>query len=391
MAPMSGYTPNGPPGSDPYGLAPQGSGGYDGPQGGYESPPGGSDQFGQGHGGGYSGQAAPPPHQPYGQPPPSYGPPPHGGYGMPQPKKSSTGLVLGIVGGVLALLLIGGVGGFFLLRSNRPDQMVLDYFAALQAGDADQALSFAQQRPSDTSLLTDEVLRKSNELGAIRNVEISSRSGSTVRVNYQIDGSPAFATLQVTETNDGWKLRTAAFPISVMARSDAAPLLLNGVEVVEGAVAFPGVYEVDTGSQHLSWNQDEVVIRADDAAVLLPLTLTISDDGEEAARDAIRATWDTCMEKRELKPKGCPFQMELDGTVKSDTIRWSAEPHPADVWQMAPLTDPTKVSGPVSYGLRLVFDYTRGGESYTYDKTVTLRLSVYFDFTEDELQTHWES
>ncbi len=407
MTAMSGYTPNGPQGNgpqgnDPYGLTPQGSGGYESAPGGYESPTGGFDgggQFGQGYGGGYAGQAAPPP-QPQPQPspyqqgfqgPPGYGQqPPYGGFGVPQQKKSSTGLALGIVGGIVALLLIGGVGGFFLIKNNRPDQTVLDYFAALQAGDADKALSLARQRPSDLSLLTDEVLKASNELGAITDVQVNGRTDRSVRVSYRLDGSQTYATINVTKVSGDWKLRDVAFPVGMMSAEDGS-LFLNGIEVKKGAVAFPGLYEVGTGSKHLEWSQETVTVRPDETANVMPLSLSISDDGEQAARDAIRAKWDSCMKKKELQPKGCPFQMKLNGTVNSDTIRWSADPHPADTWVMMPLTDPTKVSGPAAYGLRLSFDYTAGGESYHYDKNVPLRLSIYFDFTQEELEVHWET
>ncbi|WP_163571663.1 hypothetical protein [Fodinicola feengrottensis] len=69
------------------------------------------------------GQPASGPPGGYGQPasgPPGYGQPPFGQPGYPAPpvqKRSSTGLIIGIVAGVLVLLLcIGAVGGYFLLR-----------------------------------------------------------------------------------------------------------------------------------------------------------------------------------------------------------------------------------------------------------------------------------
>ncbi|MFL1427825.1 MULTISPECIES: DUF3105 domain-containing protein [unclassified Nocardiopsis] len=63
----------------------------------------------------------PPPQQPgYGPQQPGYGPPP-GGYPPPQ-KKSSAGLIIGIVAGALVLvLLIGGAGVWFFAQGAEPD------------------------------------------------------------------------------------------------------------------------------------------------------------------------------------------------------------------------------------------------------------------------------
>lgn len=425
---MSGYNPGGP--QDPsgeYGLTPQGStGGYESvpgaPQGGYEQG-GGFDQSGpsylapgqQGHqsAGGYAGQAAPPnqgppqgyqgPPQGYQGPPQGYqNPPPYGqqGYpgqppfGTPPKKKSSAGLILGIVGGVVALLLIAGVGGYFVIVNSRPDSMVKEYFEALAAGDAEKALSFAANDPSDPTLLTDEVLEASNALATITDVTITNRTERTVRVSYRIGGELDSVNYEVTKTSDGWKMREVAFPIGVVAGVKNVPAVINGVKVadVEKALVFPGTYEFATSSKHLAWTEPQQTLRGGTLQVPISTRVELTDGGEDAARQAIRDRWDTCMKKRELKPKGCPFQLaSLNGTVDKSTIRWSADPHPAKTWVIMPLRDATRLEGRAVYGLRLAFDYSSGSNKYHYDRTVSLSLNIYLDMTQKKPEVHWET
>lgn len=419
---MSGYNSGGPqdPGGE-YGLTPQGSaGGYESAPGGYETPgtdasgfgqPGGPTFLGPGQGqvspgqpgfqqgyqptGGYAGQAGPP--QAHQGPPPYQqgpgGPPPYGMAPPPQ-KKSSTGLVLGIVGGVVALLLIAGVGGYFYVMNSRPDSMVKEYFEALAAGDADKALSYAANEPTDTTLLTDEVLKASNALGAITDVSITSRSEKTVRVSYRIGGQLDSVNYEVVKTDDGWKMREVAFPLGVTGTVKNVPLEINGARVkdAEDALVFPGTYELSTGSDYLAWSEPKQTVRGGTLQMPLTTTAELTDAGEKAARDAIRDLWDTCMDKKDLKPKGCPFQLaQLNGTVDKSSIRWSADPHPAKSWVIMPLRDATQLEGRTIYGLRLVFDYTNGGNSYHYDRTVTLSLNIYMDLTKEPLVVHWDN
>ncbi|GAA1984994.1 hypothetical protein [Amycolatopsis minnesotensis] len=82
----------------------------------YPPPQGGPGQWGPGQGQGGHGQYGPPPQQGY--PPPGYGPPQYG----PPPKKSKTGLVVGLVLGIVVVLggvvaILGFVApGFFLSK-----------------------------------------------------------------------------------------------------------------------------------------------------------------------------------------------------------------------------------------------------------------------------------
>jgi hypothetical protein len=109
---------------------------YGSPPGGYGPPPGGG-------GGGYG----PPPGGGYG-PPPGYGavaiPPAPGGK-----KKSSLGLILGIVGGVVVLAGIGGVIAVLKLRSHGPGLPVDAKLLPVQTKQVGTRLIAATREPNE--------------------------------------------------------------------------------------------------------------------------------------------------------------------------------------------------------------------------------------------------
>ncbi|MGH3746535.1 MAG: hypothetical protein ACRDT8_03960 [Micromonosporaceae bacterium] len=152
-----------PGGYDPYGQG----GGYGAPYGQPSGPPAGYGQpsgppagYGQPSGppAGYGQPSGPPAgYDPYGQQPGGYGQPAGGyggpGYGQPggmlpmgfppaAPKKSSTGLILGIVGGVVALALLGVVAFIFLGGSGSPTAVVESYLVAVKDQDVDAAKDY---------------------------------------------------------------------------------------------------------------------------------------------------------------------------------------------------------------------------------------------------------
>ena len=393
---MSGHTPNpdgpeyGPHGQ--YGLTPHGPGGqgqppHGQPGGQYGAPPGG-----------YSGQG---PQGPQG-PPPGYGQPPHAqspqtqmGWqptAPPPKKKSPLGLILGLVGGFLALLLIVGVAVWVLVLNNRPQDTVEKYFEAIQAGNAAEALSYAAVPPVDKTLLTDDVLKKANELGGVSNVDIASASGSKVRVRYSVGGESQFTFFDLSKTDDGWKMNEVAFKLNLRSSTKNVPLVVNGVKAnTENAMVFPGTYEISTGSKWYAWTESQVTVGGSE--VNLPGRVELTSEGEDAARAAIKKWFDGCLAKKELKPKGCPFQLRtVNGTPDKSTIKWSVNgKSPSAVWRPRPPEDVSKVTGHVIYRIHLQFTYTRSGTEHNYDQQALFTQSMIVNMTKDPLTVTWQT
>src|SRR5699024_6476573 len=307
----------------------------------------------------------------------------------PGQQKSALPVLLVVVGIVVGLLLIATVAVVAVVTlSKKPEDAVKGYLEAVQAGNAAEALSYAEEPPSDTTLLTDEVLQKSNELGGITDIEIRSSSDSVVRASYRVGDQTALTSYEVTQTDDGWKLKTVAFRLGLRSVTKNAALVVNGVEApdTEGAQVFPGSYELGTGSEWYEWTTTEIVVPGGEGSVV-PGMVKLTDEGEKAARDAIESWLDDCLAKKELKPKGCPFQLSrVNGTPDTSTITWSIPgKSPAESWRASRVDDVSRVSGPVMYRVHLTFKYERGGDTHTYDQSAMFAQSLVVDLTKDPI------
>ncbi|MQA26512.1 MAG: hypothetical protein GEU94_13820 [Micromonosporaceae bacterium] len=231
------YGPPGGGGYDPYGQQP--GGGYGGdPYGQPGGPPGGGygDPYGQPSGppgGGYGGD-------PYGQPsgPPGYGPP--AGYGQPgygppgggmpppafpppTPKKSNVGLIVGIIGGLVALLCIGGAALVFLGGSigatSTPEGAVTAFMkAAFDDRDFSEAEDYIcdrwkdqSRRQYDNSFGDGSSTDNSSVKASWNNVRKVSETGSDAKVSvdvsveYQGRSSSSTWTFELVDES-GWKI-----------------------------------------------------------------------------------------------------------------------------------------------------------------------------------------
>jgi len=314
----------------------------------------------------------------------------------PPKKKSSAGVIIAIVAGVVVLALIALVVVVVFVVNNKPDDMVKKYFAALADGNATEALSYAKTQPTDTTLLTDEVLRKSNELGTISDVKITSSSSSLVVVSMRIGSTTKSATYKVSKGSDGWQLDVAAWAVPIVT-SSTVPLVVNGVKApsIKNAYVFPGTYELTTGTKNLAWKESKQVFTGGTLQVPTSASVVVTDDGKKAAKAAISSLFSECTAVKSFNPKrsnggNCPFYVKSprSGSITS-TIRWSIPTDPANSWVPSFSTDPTTVSGPVVYVIRLQYNYTANGQTYSADSTNTLTQTFVADMTADPVKITW--
>jgi hypothetical protein len=179
---MSGWNPPPGQGGSPYGGAPEsgqpgyGQPGYGQPgsgQPGYGQPPYGQQPPGQpGYGpqpGGRPPYASPSPgQQPYGQP--AFGQAPY-----PPPRKSRTGLILGLVGGGLALIVVLAVVVVVVASGGKEYQIATPSSAGGLARDSSGESSSALTMNSLKSQL------RSSTFGQIKDVQTAVYSDSTTR------------------------------------------------------------------------------------------------------------------------------------------------------------------------------------------------------------------
>lgn len=385
---MSNGQPNGGGSADEYGLAPQyGHGGpapqsgqptgltYLGPQAGQGPQPGHGSQppYGQQPAQGQNpyGQQAP-----YGQQNqyPLYG---HG-QGPAQPKKKSHGLLIGLLAGGVALLLIiiGGAVWAINLR-NAPAKALEEFFDAVVAADAEAAINLLETAPSDTSLITDEVLRRSQELAPFTDVKLRAGS-SSVRVELKVGGKQEVEYIDMVKTDDGW--RVSDFPREV---SVAGSVLgkVNGAKPVDPTTLtlLPGTYELDDPSPNLEYRTNEKTFTVLSYGIGPNTSLSVSQAGKDATVKAIQDYFTNCARSTDAQPKGCPYQLRPVYPVVGK-YTWS-HPKPPQVRIRDSNVDSSGVlRQSVSYDVRLQYRYRYGGSTQSYDRvshfTTTLKVNL---------------
>ncbi|MGD7708006.1 hypothetical protein [Microlunatus sp. Y2014] len=373
--------PGAPGGPQPQGSAPQPQGsGPGGPYGqssaGGPGGPGGQD--GPGGPGGSGPQGGPPPHPPVGVGHQAIAPP-------PAKRKMGKGLLIGLVAGGLVLVLAIVAGAYLIFRDTKGD-MVLNYFEALQAANAQEALTYSAEPITDTTLLTDEVLKRSNELGGISQVSIHEESQTWVTVNLKVGNEQQRIQYKVSEGDDGWKLvdaaRTYVIPEADLSGVD---ITVNGAKPSNPAslTLFPGIYEFGTGTPNLAWSEPVQDIMVGIPSLEPTMSVSITDEGKQAAYEGLGKLMAECSKTKELQPENCPFKaQEVPGLVP-DSVQWAVDTNPESDWRA--IVDGPQMSGTYEYTVRLRFQYQTGGQTRQYDQTSRLSTNVIADLTTDPI------
>lgn len=300
----------------------------------------------------YGEQPAAPSHQYPGQPYPGqpYPGQPYPGQPYPgaQPKKKglSTGAIIGIIGGALALLIViivvialvvgrifasaggGGSAGTGASGGGSPSDAVSAYLTALAESDSETALGLVSDPPSNDILLTDDVLAASNELAPITGIEVLDATGTSgsadVTATYLLGDTPVTTDFSVIDYDDDgtWEISGGTGYIST-AQFDGLGLTINGEEVDGDEVeVFPGAYQLATTMPNFTLTGETVVQVTDpytsgDTSDIEP---TLTDAALQRFRAVVRASVEACLAQKTLDA-GCGLAIPAtlsDGTQMAD-------------------------------------------------------------------------
>ncbi len=398
---MSGqYPPSGP---GPYGNSSQG---YGTGVGGYgQSPSGGQPP-------GYGQQ---PPAQP-GYPQSGYGQPGYGtqtGYGGSPPKKSNTKLLVLVGVGVLALILLGVVGGVIVFRVNEaakrpggtPTSAVQAFLGGLADARSATVLGFLADPPADTTFFSDAVLRDSKErapLTAITVPEVDDNQGGTARVeaSFMIGKETVSQIFSLTKQDDTWKLLDPYVDADLSGVAvDGLPMLINDVEVEATTVALlPGSYKFTTGMKAIDYGKSNVLTVTEVGVPIevSDLAPSLTRTGEKAFVAAAQKSLQDCVAQRKLDPKNCPQTITAGPGHKivESSVRWSVTEDSWDSFEPTlDDTSPTTVTGAVRFKFSFAATGTFNGRSTTFNNNEWALwwrdCTVSADLTKDPLQITW--
>ena len=285
---------------------------------------------------------------------PYQGPPPQGtgyGPGQQQPpyltgrvqqgiggstKKSRTPLWIGLgaaaVVVVVALVLV--FSGVFSNRSTAEGEgaglpqdpaeaaktIATNYLTAISEGRAEDAKKLLGSSSTDTSLLTDEVLKDSLTRAPITEITVGEAtneySSYKVPVTYKV-GSES-ASDEYTINPKSGKMFTSPPSLGLYSLK-GIDITVNGVAVKSGETSrpvFPGSYVVASVNKYLEVDGDAtVIVTSGTAHTSSPdLKLKVSQAGIDLFREKVIPEAKACLESKNLDP-GC--NMAISGTLRS--------------------------------------------------------------------------
>ncbi|QIM19195.1 hypothetical protein G7066_12595 [Leucobacter coleopterorum] len=222
---------------------------------------------------------------------------------------------VGLVVAVLAVLLAFG-GGYALRAVMAPSvvdamgmqqsikaapKTVKTYLDALASGDAETARKIVGAGPTEP-LLSEEVLKRSNELAPFSNVSVGEpvESGEQVEVpaKFTVGDTPVERTFRLWNTSGGWQLNDGLIPVPLSSLNGFG-VTLNGVapEQAEARV-FPGTYQLGLNQDAFVFGTDAdvmLIATPEQAAALGALQPTATPDTTARFSDMVRASLDECI------------------------------------------------------------------------------------------------
>ncbi|MBU4187441.1 MAG: hypothetical protein L6256_04595 [Propionicimonas sp.] len=277
----------------------------------------------------------PAPGQPYAGPPPAGAAYQFPGSGQPvAPPKKGSKVPLFIGGGVLLLIIAVIVGSFMLPNggafappghAGTAKAAVEGYLKALAAGDASAAIDFGATAPSETSLLTDEILQASNLRAPITGIVVEDATGSetaTVSASYQLGTESVSATYLTEKIGTEWRLVNTARDLHLFSM-DGMTLTLNGIEITSNSsmTLFPGSYVLASANDRLQIKGGEFVVESPTDYNNPSFSVDLSDKGITDARTAAQSLLNSCLKQNKLAPTGCGFGF-TDSDFKAKTVKW---------------------------------------------------------------------
>lgn len=262
---------------------------------------------------------------------------------QPNPVNAAKAKRRRIIALIVAIVLIVGIGGYFLIdwltsRNDERDSQaaMTGLLTAIQQGDADTALSYLDTAgdPSltqDQPLLTNDALTGNPGSFVFNPDFVSSHSGGTYsqQASVQIGDDTRVVQWSFTKVDGEWKAKGS----DVLGQINLAAgqsVLINDVEVPSGPAtvsALPGSYTITSGLTLLSYASSQAnfaVFTGGDTSI--NAELVVADGVQDQVAGQIRGIIAGCVAEK-TAPGTCNWVLQFDnGHAQDGSITWTLSP-----------------------------------------------------------------
>ncbi|MDT0209873.1 hypothetical protein [Curtobacterium sp. BRD11] len=267
-------------------------------------------------------------------------------------RRMRRGALVGIIAGgaAVVLLLATGVVGYALQSSSHSaDRPVRAFLDDLTAGHVDDALRLAGVDHDDEDvLLTDAAYAKASDRVTGYRIAATRTDGdtATVRAYLRQGGRDVASTFTLDRTGTDW----GVFPVWELEAPDlgrvqvsvrgpgGTPVEVAGQRVrtsddgIANLTALPGTYDVTVdGGKWFTAERASARVPGFSGTGSVPVSLTteLTDDGKQAAQQAVDRWVDGCIASTDPAPAGCSFYAYGEDPAYTYTNqKWTLEQRP---------------------------------------------------------------
>lgn len=304
-----------------------------------------------------------------------------------------------LLSALLVAALVGGIAWFAVIssRQNRENAMreaAGGWLTAIAEGDSATAVDLLAEPPTNTALLTDEVMAASRDAAPLTGIEVGpigdNGTPSTVEVTYQLGGRDVVTTLELTSVGGAWKIADGTVDLTVPERR---AVTVNGAIVTEEVnPVFPGSYTAAAAIDKVAVTGEPTVsvTAPDQESALFAVTVGLSEVGTQTVLNTVKGRFDECLASTESRPVNCPFGVGTeDVEVAEGSVRFAPVNDP---WAgFAPTLDPATMvaSGTIPYQVNATATVSKDGLTTEATALLSGDRGYAVDLTQDPAVVTW--
>lgn len=287
--------------------------------------------------------------------------------------------------------------GFAVYRigsgGSSPADVVRSYLSALSRGDARTALALGTAS-RDSTMLTDQVLRRQQSLAPISSVRVldsrTGTGGAVVRVRYRIGAQTVTDAIQLLHHDGGWVLAHVAVDVELSSPGSLPRPTVFGIDVPSGGdiYVFPGAVQFGSADPAFGLAPSTAVFSNPDVPALANPTPVLSGTGRATLTKVISAAMARCARSRALHPRDCPQHAARPAArgLVGGSLRWHA-PRGYGGLNITDITVDSRssglvhVSGPLTWRLTYAVRPAGRKRAVTHSRAVRSHVNATVDFS----------